>query len=64
MRICERSSGACASMACAVYPSWMTAGVLVGIVTFDDVLQALLSDMQTLVESDIKAHRREQLARR
>ncbi len=39
-------------------------GVLVGIITFDDVLQALLSDMQTLVEGDIKAHRREQFARR
>ncbi|HUI62438.1 MAG TPA: CBS domain-containing protein [Steroidobacteraceae bacterium] len=39
-------------------------GVLVGIVSFDDVLQALLSDMQTLVESEIKAHRREQLVRR
>jgi len=39
-------------------------GVLVGIVTFDDVLQALLADMQTLVESEIKAHRREQLVQR
>lgn len=39
-------------------------GVLVGIVTFDDVLQALIADMHTLVESDIKAHRREQLIRR
>lgn len=37
---------------------------LIGIVTSDDVLQALLSDMQGLVESEIKAHRREQLARR
>src|SRR5215467_3023646 len=39
-------------------------GTLVGIVTVDDVLQALLSEMQTLVASEIKAHRREQLVRR
>ncbi|MBS0579277.1 MAG: CBS domain-containing protein [Proteobacteria bacterium] len=37
---------------------------LVGIVTCDDVLQALLSDMQMLIQSETKAHRREQLARR
>ena len=37
---------------------------MVGIVTCDDVLQALLSDMQMLIESETKAHRREQLTRR
>lgn len=37
---------------------------LVGIVTFDDVLQALLSDMQSVVDSEVEAHRHERLVRR
>ena len=39
-------------------------GTLVGIVTLDDLLRALLSDMQTLVASQTKAQRREQSSRR
>ena len=39
-------------------------GTLVGIVTLDDLLRALLSDMQTLLASQTKAQRREQSSRR
>jgi CBS domain-containing protein len=39
-------------------------GSLVGIVTLDDLLQALLTDMRTLLESQTKAQKREQAARR
>jgi CBS-domain-containing membrane protein len=39
-------------------------GTLVGIVTLDDLLRALLSDMQTLLASQMKAQRREQSSRR
>jgi len=39
-------------------------GTLVGIVTLDDLLQAILSDMQTLLASQTKAQRREQSSRR
>ena len=39
-------------------------GTLVGIVTLDDLLRALLSDMQTLLPSQTKAQRREQSSRR
>jgi CBS domain-containing protein len=37
---------------------------LVGIVTLDDLLRAILSDMQTLLASQMKAQRREQSSRR
>jgi CBS domain-containing protein len=37
---------------------------LVGIVTLDDLLRAILSDMQTLLASQTKAQRREQSSRR
>ena len=39
-------------------------GALIGIVTLDDLLQALLSEMRTLLESQTKAQRRERTARR
>jgi CBS domain-containing protein len=39
-------------------------GTLVGIVTLDDLLRGLLSDMQTLLASQTKAQRREQSSRR
>jgi CBS domain-containing protein len=39
-------------------------GTLVGIVTLDDLLRALLSDMQTLLESQTQAQKREQSSRR
>jgi CBS domain-containing protein len=39
-------------------------GTLVGIVTLDDLLRALLADMQTLLASQTKAQRREQTSRR
>jgi CBS domain-containing protein len=39
-------------------------GALVGIVTLDDILAALLSDMQSLLASQTKAQRREQMSRR
>ena len=38
-------------------------GYLVGIVTLDDLLQSLLSEMCTLLESQTKARRREQTTR-
>jgi CBS domain-containing protein len=39
-------------------------GVLLGIVTLDDLLKTLLSDMQLLLEAETRAQRREQSARR
>jgi CBS domain-containing protein len=39
-------------------------GVLRGIVTLDDLLKTLLSDMQLLLEAETRALRREQTARR
>jgi CBS domain-containing protein len=39
-------------------------GALVGIVTLDDILAALLSEMQSLLASQTKAQRREQMSRR
>ena len=39
-------------------------GALVGIVTLDDLLKALLSEMHALVEAQGRAQRREQSARR
>jgi len=39
-------------------------GVLLGIVTLDDLLKSLLSDMQLLLETETRAQRREQSARR
>jgi len=39
-------------------------GSLVGIVTLDDLLQSLLTDIRSLLESQTKAQRREQVARR
>jgi CBS domain-containing protein len=39
-------------------------GALVGIVTLDDILGALLSEMQSLLASQTKAQRREQTSRR
>jgi CBS domain-containing protein len=38
-------------------------GTLVGIVTLDDLLRVLLSDMQSLLASQAKAQRREQTSR-
>jgi CBS domain-containing protein len=38
-------------------------GTLVGIVTLDDLLRALLSDVQSLLASQAKAQRREQTSR-
>ena len=39
-------------------------GVLRGIVTLDDLLRALLADMQQLLEAETRGQRREQTARR
>jgi CBS domain-containing protein len=39
-------------------------GTLVGIVTLDDLLRSMLSDLQTLLASQTKAQRREQTSRR
>jgi CBS domain-containing protein len=38
-------------------------GTLVGIVTLDDLLRAILADMQTLLASQTRAQRREQTSR-
>ena len=40
------------------------AGVLVGIVTLDDLLRAMMTDLQNLLSSQTKAQRREQATRR
>jgi CBS domain-containing protein len=39
-------------------------GALVGIVTLDDLLKALVSEMHTLLETETRAQRREQSVRR